>query len=44
MHLDLLHGETNNEIKAQSRNKENVGKVLSLGLILATHKEEVSYK
>jgi hypothetical protein len=45
LHPDLLRGEANNEIKAQSRNKENTGrryksagKVLSLGLILATRK------
>jgi hypothetical protein len=31
LHPDLLHGEENNEIKAQSRNKENAGKVLSPG-------------
>jgi hypothetical protein len=43
LHPDLLRGEENNEIKVQSRNKENAGrryknagKVLSLGLILAT--------
>jgi hypothetical protein len=45
LHPDLLRGEANNEIKVQSRNKENTGrrykstgKVLSLGLILATRK------
>jgi hypothetical protein len=51
MHPDILRGEANNEIKVQSRNKENagrryknIGKVLILGLILAMCKETITHK
>jgi hypothetical protein len=51
LHPDLPRGEANNEIKEQSRNKENAGrryksagKVLILGLILSTRKSTVTRK